>query len=69
MASGSYLEFNALSDCKLYGPKGDLLKEVNPEGPVPSLIQGENELRFSCDPEGEVLPRARVTVMTLGETL
>lgn len=69
MESGMYLEFKSLSDCKLYGPKGELLKEVNPIGNVPTLINGKNEISFSCDGSETVNTRVQVTVIGEGEPL
>lgn len=67
--SGCYLEFASAGDCKLYGPKGELLCEVKPEGPAPVIVQGENKIQFTCGvPEG-VNARANVTIITEGEPL
>lgn len=69
METGSYLELQGPNDCKLYGPKGQLLEEVKPEGAVPTLDGGANELRFTCgSPEG-LRARARVTVTTMGKPI
>ncbi len=69
MESGSYLEFHSLADCKLYGPNGELIREVVPVGNVPILQPGSNDVQFVCNsPEG-VSARARVTVITHGKTL
>lgn len=65
--SGSYLEFRSASDCKLYGPKGELVAEVRPQGGMPDLEPGENELSFTCEGPPEGNPRARVTVISHGE--
>lgn len=65
--SGSYLEFQSLTDCKVYGPKGDVICDVRPEGEVPDLDAGANAIRFACDALGGVRPRARVTVLSRGE--
>jgi len=69
MKSGSYLEFYSMSDCKLYGPKGELLAEVKPEGEIPTLLNGTNEVVFSCDKITDANPRANVTVITSGDRL
>ncbi|MBN2308930.1 MAG: hypothetical protein JXR94_08175 [Candidatus Hydrogenedentes bacterium] len=67
--SGSYIEFNSMSDCKLYGPKGELIREMVPEGEQPVLEAGENAVSFDCDvPEG-MSARAYVTVISQGEPL
>jgi hypothetical protein len=69
MESGTYLEFNSLQDCKLYGPKGDLLAEVKPQGAVPRLQAGENTVEFRAECTQGLNPRARVVVITGGELL
>ena len=66
MESGSYLEFQSMADCKLYGPKGELLREIRPEGDVPALGGGPNRISFSCDGSPGLRLRARVTVIALG---
>jgi hypothetical protein len=70
IASGQYLEFRGLDDCKLYGPKGELVAEVKPEGSVPALAEGANACVFACDTaDGEPNPRARITVMMRGDVI
>ncbi|MBM3475160.1 MAG: hypothetical protein FJX75_18005 [Armatimonadetes bacterium] len=69
METGSYLEFRSMGDCKVYGPNGALLAEVQPTGDVPTVGAGENEVAFACGgPEG-IRARARVTVITKGEAV
>jgi len=67
--SGSRLEFRSLSDCKLYGADMELLSEVKPQGELPILEEGENEVSFTCDAPAGLSPRANVTVITQGEPL
>lgn len=67
--SGSYLEFNSMTDCKLYGPKGELIGEVTPQGQVPMLEPGDNTVEFRCNGPDGVTPRARVTVISRGNAL
>ena len=69
MESGSYLEFNAADDCKVFGPDGSFLQEVKINGPTPALASGVNQLRFTCDISSSVNPRVRITTATLGESL
>lgn len=69
MASGSYLEFHSMADCKLYGPKGNLISEVKPRGEVPILRAGDNRAVFTCDGPTDVNPRARITVIAHGEPI
>ncbi|MCF6286343.1 MAG: hypothetical protein L3K26_14300, partial [Candidatus Hydrogenedentes bacterium] len=69
MESGTYLEFNSMEDCKLYGPKGELLAEVQPQGTVPTLHTGENAVAFHAECTEGLNPRARVVLITRGEPL
>ncbi len=69
MESGSYLEFNSAADCKLYGPQGQLIRAVVPEGDAPLLASGENEVKFQCSTPPNVSARANVTVISQGEPL
>ncbi|MBW8325116.1 MAG: hypothetical protein K0M50_10170 [Prolixibacteraceae bacterium] len=69
MESGMYLELNSSTDCKLYGSKGELLKEVKIEGRIPSLASGDNEISFTCDGPKELNPRVKVTVIGEGKPL
>jgi hypothetical protein len=69
MESGMYLEFRSANDCKLYGPKGEFLAEVKPEGIVPDLKKGDNEISFSGAGSNEVNTRVQVTVISEGEPL
>jgi len=69
MESGMYLELTAVSDCKLYGPKGDLIREVPINGPVPVLKSGDNAVSFNCNDAGKVNTRVQVTVIGEGTPL
>lgn len=69
MESGMYIEFNYPNDCKLYGSKGELLREIVPEGKIPYLIPGENEISFSCDGPKDLDARVQVTVISEGTPL
>ncbi len=69
MESGSYLEFRSQADCKLYGPKGELLSEVKPQGDVPVLEHGRNRAAFSCEGPTDVSARAKVTVICQGDPI
>ncbi len=69
MKSGMYIEFNAMDDCRLYGPKGEFIKEITPQGVVPDVFQGENVIQFSCAHDANVNPRALVTAINYGETI
>jgi len=67
IGSGCYLEFNSRDDCRLYGPKRELIQQVKPEAELPILETGENNLTFQCE-ESSVRSRANVTVITHGDT-
>ena len=67
--TGCYLELLSLADCRLYGPQGELLRTVAPEGPLPELKPGPNAIQFRCDAPPGLRARAYVTVITQGEPL
>jgi hypothetical protein len=67
--SGCYLEFHSPSDCKLYGSEGEVTAEVMPQGEVPILREGENEVKFACDVPVGVSARAKVMLVNHGEPL
>jgi len=69
MESGSYLEFNSATDCKVFGPDGAFLQDVKIEGAAPILTAGANQLRFDCEPSPGVNPRVRITTITSGAPL
>lgn len=69
MKSGSYIEFNSASDCKLYGPNGEFLQDVKPKGVAPILKTGANAVKFSCTGAPGLTPRANVTVISHGGAL
>jgi hypothetical protein len=67
--SGCYLEFNSTSDCKLYGPQGELIKEIIPQGDAPVLEEGGNQVKFNSDISGDVSARVNVTIISRGKAL
>ncbi len=67
--SGQYLELQGPTDCKLHGPQGQMLRDVKPEGQVPILASGANEVRFQCGSPPGLRARAYVTVITQGKPL
>ena len=69
MESGMYLEFFSANDCKLYGSKGELLAEVKPEGSIPTLVKGSNEISFAGKGPNEINARVQVTVISEGDPL
>lgn len=69
MESGMYLEFNSKTDCKLYGPKGEFIKDVEVQGEIPTLRAGENKLSFGAELNSGVKPRVQLTIITEGKPL
>jgi hypothetical protein len=67
--SGCYLVFRSPADCKLYGRKGELIRDVRPEGDVPILEARENEIEFACECAPKVRPRAYVWLISQGDVL
>ncbi len=67
--SGMYLEFLSVDDCTLYGSKGELLAEVKPEGNVPNLIRGNNEISFSGKGPNGINTRVQITVISEDDPL
>ncbi|MFZ2641856.1 MAG: hypothetical protein WA117_12730 [Verrucomicrobiia bacterium] len=65
--SGQYLEFRSPTDCKLYGPTGEMLGDVIPQGDAPVLEPGDNQVKFTCEPPTGLNPRAHVSVISHGE--
>jgi hypothetical protein len=69
MESGMFLELNSLNDCKLYGPRGELIGEVKINGKIPHLKPGDNELSFTCEGTEGISSRVQVTVIGEGKPL
>jgi hypothetical protein len=60
---------NSPTDCKVYGPNGELKLEVKPEGEMPVLDTGENRVTFSCQAIEGRCARANVTSISEGAPL
>ena len=69
LASGSYLEFRSLEDCKVYDAKGELIEEIKPQGDIPQLEAGNNLVEFSCNAAEGVSARANVTIISQDDKL
>jgi len=67
--SGQYVEFRSMTDCKLYGQKGELIAEITPQGETPMLAAGENAIEFNCTTPSNTSARTYVTVIGKGEPL
>jgi hypothetical protein len=63
------VEFDSPEDCKLYDPDGLFLRDCRPEGSVPTLAEGENQVVFACDGPSGYNARALVTTITTGSPL
>jgi hypothetical protein len=69
MTSGMFLEFRSMDDCKLYGSKGELLREVIPQGTTPELVNGSNDISFTGEGEKNINSRVLVTVINEDDPL
>lgn len=69
LETGSYLEMASATDCKIFGPNGELKAQVKPEGVIPKLMPGENRVGFTCETSSGMRARANVTVVTAGQPL
>ncbi|MCL5104046.1 MAG: hypothetical protein M1133_08025 [Armatimonadetes bacterium] len=67
LESGCYIEFNSVTDCKLYGRQHELIREIKPEGDAPVLTNGLNNVRFDAAVDSEVSVRAYVSVVSEGK--
>jgi len=67
--SGHYLELAEPGNCKLYGPNGEMLQEIKLPDVIPILQPGENEISFQAQVPPSLRPRARVTMMVLGQPI
>ena len=67
--SGHYLELIEAGNCKLYGPNWRDAARVTPQGTIPTLQPGENEIGFQTQTPPNLSPRARVTVTALGQPI
>ena len=68
METGMFLELKA-RECKLYSPAGKVIQDVVPDGNVPVLKNGANELTFSAQTADKVSTRMQVTVSAEGKPL
>jgi len=69
MESGWYLEYASPHDCVLYDGAGNPVRDVVPQGDAAILEEGENVVRFSCDSDDGVTPRAHVSLSSRGDTI
>jgi hypothetical protein len=69
MKTGCFIEFYSMTDCKLYNPDGTLNREVQPQGDIPVLEAGQNQIKFDCGVEPKVRARASVTLISQADTV
>ncbi len=69
LETGQYLEWDTAGPAIVYGPKGERIAEIEPEGERADLAPGETPVVFSSETEGNLRPRVRVTVFTQGDAL
>jgi hypothetical protein len=70
LPSGSWIEYNSPTDCKLYDSNGNFVADVKPQGDALQLKQGHNDVSFACDtPANGLSARARVVVISEGPAL
>ncbi len=69
LPTASYLEMYSGEECKVYDYQGLLVTTAKPQGTVPTLRPGENEVTFTCEGPDDVHGRANVTVISYGEVL
>jgi len=64
LESGYYIDFRSTNDCKVYGPKGELVGSIRPQGEIPTLRAGENEVKFDCGINVPAKVRANITIVS-----
>ena len=69
MEPGAYIEYRGMEDCKLYGPNGQLITTMAPQGDAPTLDPGDNAVKFECDAVPGINNRACVTVISRGDPI
>ena len=61
-----YLEFDGAGEARLFDREGVVLGEVAPQGEVPVLSAGAQEVQFVADPGPECSRRAEVILIRYG---
>ena len=69
LESGCSLEFACDAECKVFDERGKLLQNALPTGATPVLAAGENSLTFRCEAVAGPRPRAKITVLSAGESI
>ena len=68
LESGCSLEFASAADCRVFDERGKLVREVHVSGPTPILAAGDNPMRFRCEAAAGPSLRAKITVLSAGES-
>ena len=69
MESGMYIEMYSADDCKLFGPKGNFIRDVRLVGEIPQMKTGKNDLKFVCENTSNINPRMQATIIGYGESI
>jgi len=69
LESGMYIEFESPDDCRVYDERGNVVQWLEPQGDVPTLTSGDNQITFTCKGTDGFRSRAEVTVITCDEPL
>ena len=64
-----YLEYQGAGPAQVFDPNGFTQAEIEPEGPVPTLRRGDNQVTFSCDQGPDLGETVQATLITRGEPL
>ena len=68
LESGCSLEFASAANCKMFDERGKLIQEVHVSGPTPVLAAGNNPMKFRCEAAAGPALRAKITVLSAGES-
>ena len=66
LETGMYIELESPDDCRLYDERGRVLRWLTPEGDVPVLAAGANEIAFTCGGTEGFSSRAEITLIAGG---
>jgi len=64
-----YVELKSKDNCKLYDKDGKLVCGIVPEGEIPTLKSGRNDVFFQCENPGKEDARVQVTLIGEGKPL
>jgi hypothetical protein len=69
LESGHSLEFAHDAECQVFDERGKLLQKVRVTGPAPVLAAGDNPMEFRCEAPAGPSPRAKITVLSAGQSV